>query len=64
MGETRRTYTKEFKLEAVRLLESSGRNGHQIEKELGIGERADLPLAGGPEGGGRTGLPGPRHSAR
>jgi transposase len=37
MGETRRTYTREFKLEAVRLLETSGKNGHQIEKELGIG---------------------------
>ena len=64
MGETRRTYTREFKLEAVRLLETSGRNGHQIEKELGIGERADLPLAGSAEGGGAAGLSGERHSAR
>ena len=37
MGETRRSYTREFKLEAVRLLKTSGKNGHKIEKELGIG---------------------------
>jgi transposase-like protein len=31
-----RTYTKEFKLEALRLLESSGKSGGQLERELGI----------------------------
>jgi transposase len=31
-----RTYTREFKLEALRLLESSGKSGGQLERELGI----------------------------
>jgi transposase len=30
------TYTKEFKLEALRLLEESGRPGTEIAQELGI----------------------------
>ena len=33
---TRKRFTKEFKLEAVRLLESSGRPGSEIARELGI----------------------------
>ena len=37
MAEKRRTYTREFKEEAVRLLETSGKTGHEIEDELGIG---------------------------
>ena len=37
MTEKRKQYTREFKVEAVRLLESSGKNGHEIEKDLGIG---------------------------
>ena len=32
----RNTYTKEFKLEAVRLLESSDKPGADIARELGI----------------------------
>ena len=36
MGE-RRKYTKEFKIEAVRLLNSSDKGSHEIEKDLGIG---------------------------
>jgi transposase len=36
MGQRKR-YTREFKVEAVRLLETSGKNGHEIEKDLGIG---------------------------
>jgi transposase len=31
-----RTYTKEFKLEALQLLKSSGKSAGQIERELGI----------------------------
>lgn len=34
---TRKKYTKEFKLEAVRLLEAGERSGKQIEKDLEIG---------------------------
>jgi transposase len=37
MAETRKRYSKEFKLEAVRLLETSGKSGHEIEDDLGIG---------------------------
>jgi transposase len=33
----RRKYTKEFKLEAVRLLNTRGKSGHDLEKDLGIG---------------------------
>ena len=37
MTKTRRQYTREFKLEAVRLLETSGKSAAQLERELGIG---------------------------
>ena len=37
MGDKRKRYTKEFKLEGVRMLEAGGKPGHQIEKDLGIG---------------------------
>ena len=36
MKETKRTYTREFKLEALRLLEASGESAAQIERDLGI----------------------------
>ena len=38
MGKKRNSYTREFKIQAVELLNSSGKSGHQIEEELGIGE--------------------------
>jgi transposase len=37
MARKRKTYTCEFKIEAVRLLERSGRSQAEIEDELGIG---------------------------
>ena len=37
MGEQRKTYSKEFKEQAVELLNTSGKPGNQIEAELGIG---------------------------
>jgi transposase len=37
MKTTRRNYTREFKLEAVRLLETSGKSAAQIQRDLGIG---------------------------
>ncbi len=37
MADKRKTYTKEFKIEALRLLESSGKSGAAIEDDLGIG---------------------------
>ena len=52
MGDKRTKYTKEFKLEAVRMLEAGEKNGRQIEKDLGIGSgqvyrwRKELQAAG------------------
>ena len=37
MVRQRKSYTREFKLEAVRLLETSGRGVGELERELGIG---------------------------
>jgi transposase len=37
MADTRKKYTKEFKLDAIRLLEPGTKPGHQIERDLGIG---------------------------
>jgi len=38
MAGRRKSYTREFKIQAVELLNSGGKSGHQIEEELGIGE--------------------------
>ncbi len=38
MTEKRRSYTEEFKLEALRLLETSGKPARVLERELGIGD--------------------------
>jgi transposase len=38
MTRKRRTYSREFKIEAVRLAQTSGKSMKQIERELGIGE--------------------------
>jgi transposase-like protein len=37
MGKQRRSYRGEFKLEALRLLETSGKSAAEIERVLGIG---------------------------
>ncbi|MCK5613978.1 transposase [Candidatus Pacearchaeota archaeon] len=37
MSETRRKYTGEFKIEAVRLFENSDKSGRAIEQDLGVG---------------------------
>lgn len=36
MGTTRRTYSKEFKEEALTLLRTSGKTMHAVEEELGL----------------------------
>lgn len=36
MSRSRRSYSREFKEEAVRLAEQPGRSGHQVALELGI----------------------------
>lgn len=38
MSKERRQYSREFKIEAVRLLETSGKSSATIERELGIGD--------------------------
>jgi transposase len=38
MSNERKTYSAEFKVEAVRLLETSGKSAAEIERELGIGD--------------------------
>jgi transposase len=38
MSKRRKTYTREFKLEALRLAETSGKPVTQIERELGLGQ--------------------------
>ena len=37
MSTIRKTYTSEFKQEALRLLETSGKSAAQIERDLGVG---------------------------
>ena len=37
MGESRSKYSKEFKIEAVSLLERAIKSGPEIERDLGIG---------------------------
>ena len=38
MGKNRRQYTKEFKVEAVRLIVEEGRRISDVARELGVGE--------------------------
>lgn len=38
MSKQRKTYTREFKLEAIRLAETSGRPVTQLERELGLSQ--------------------------
>ena len=40
MGKIQKVYTKEFKVEAVRLVKSSGKPVAQIARELGISDSA------------------------
>jgi transposase len=38
MSKKRKQYSREFKQEAVRLLETSGKSASELERELGIGK--------------------------
>jgi len=38
MTKVRKQYSREFKQEAVRLLETSGKSASELERELGIGK--------------------------
>ncbi|MGQ9850356.1 MAG: transposase [Aggregatilineaceae bacterium] len=42
MDKRYRTYTQEFKLEALELLKSSGKSAAQLERELGISGRSEI----------------------
>jgi len=48
MADTRKKYTKEFKLDAIRLLESGTKPGHEIERDLGIGSVNSVWTGRGP----------------
>lgn len=60
MAETRKTYPRDFKVQAVAMLERGEKSGHDIEKDLGIGSgqvyRWRKQLAG--EGNGIRAFPG------
>lgn len=63
---TRKRHTKEFKLEAVRLLEQSGRPGAELARELGIRRTQLYKWAAQLKGKGRTRAflgSGPRRAA-
>ena len=38
MGETRKVYDRQFKVDAVKLLEQGIKSGSEIERDLGIGK--------------------------
>ena len=38
MNKNRKTYSREFKLEALRLWQTTDKSGAEIERELGIGD--------------------------
>jgi transposase len=38
MGETRKIYDRQFKIDAVKLLEQGMKSGTEIERDLGIGK--------------------------
>ncbi len=40
MGKSQPTYTKEFKQQAVKLFETSGKNKSQIARDLGVSDSA------------------------
>ena len=44
MGKKRNQYTKEFKVEAVRLIVEEGRRISELSRELGVGENLWNPM--------------------
>jgi transposase len=58
MSKTRRTYTREFKLEALGLLETSGKSAAEIERDLGIGDGCLLRWKAKSREGGEHAFPG------
>ena len=58
MSKPRRTYTREFKLEALGLLESTGKSAAEIERDLGIGDGCLLRWKAKFQEGGEHAFPG------
>jgi transposase len=58
MSKSRKTYSREFKLEAVRLLETSGKSARELERELGIGLTCLTRWQREAEGEGEQAFPG------
>jgi len=61
MTKSRQQYTREFKVEAVRLLESSGKSASQLGCELGIGKGNLWRWKGQFAADGEDAFPGPGH---
>jgi len=58
VNERRRSYSAEFKMEALRLLETSGKSAAEIERELGIGDGCLRQWRKKLEAGGTDAFPG------
>jgi transposase len=59
MAKGRRSYSEEFKLEALRLLETSGKPASVLERELGIGDGCLLQWKRKLAAEGKKAFPGP-----
>jgi transposase len=63
MAKERRVYTREFKLETLQLLETSGKKANALEQELGLGKGCILRWKRELEGNGQNAFPGQGHLA-
>jgi transposase len=61
MSKQRKIYSAEFKMEALRLLETSGRSAAEIERELGIGDSCLRQWKRKVEANGSNAFPGHGH---
>ena len=64
MAKTRRTFTPEFKAEAVKLVTEQGKSLAEVARDLDLGESMLRSLEAGPGQGRRPGLPRPGQPAR
>ncbi len=61
MSKQRTTYSREFKLEAIRLAETSGRPITQVERELGLSQGTIAPWRRDMQRNGGEAFPGHGH---
>ena len=61
MGKQQKTYTREFKVEAVQLVKSSGKPMSQVARELGISDSALYQWCKHLENQGEQAFPGSGH---